>query len=58
MDVQRCALKFESYSYNTGKVRLYWFHTGIVFEDEDVRLPDFEVRKRNTANIRYATLNG
>ena len=42
MDVQRCTMTLESYSFNVGKVRLDWFETGVIF-DVMGKLPDFEV---------------
>lgn len=42
MDVQRCTLTFESYSFNTGKVRLDWYFTGVIV-DLQGKLPDFEL---------------
>ncbi|VDD90074.1 unnamed protein product [Enterobius vermicularis] len=38
MDVQRCTLTFESYSFNNEKVRLDWFDTGN-------KLPDFQLSR-------------
>ena len=32
MDVQRCTLLFESYSFNVGKVRLDWYETGVIVD--------------------------
>ncbi|MFH4976627.1 hypothetical protein AB6A40_003336 [Gnathostoma spinigerum] len=42
MDVQKCSLTFESYSFNAGKVRLHWFDTGVIMNLQG-KLPDYEV---------------
>uniref|UniRef100_A0A914DKL9 Ligand-gated ion channel 50 n=1 Tax=Acrobeloides nanus TaxID=290746 RepID=A0A914DKL9_9BILA len=44
MDVQRCTMTFESYSFNVGKVRLEWFETGVIV-DLQGKLPDFELAR-------------
>uniref|UniRef100_A0A1I7YSZ4 Ligand-gated ion channel 50 n=1 Tax=Steinernema glaseri TaxID=37863 RepID=A0A1I7YSZ4_9BILA len=44
MDVQRCTMTFESYSFNVGKVRLDWFHTGVLM-DVQGKMPDFELAR-------------
>ncbi|OZC08089.1 Neurotransmitter-gated ion-channel ligand binding domain protein [Onchocerca flexuosa] len=42
MDVQRCTMTFESYSFNVGRVRLDWFETAVIL-DLQGKLPDFEL---------------
>lgn len=32
MDVQRCTMTLESYSFNVGKVQLNWFETGVILD--------------------------
>lgn len=32
MDVQRCTMTFESYSFNVGRVRLDWFETAVILD--------------------------
>ncbi|TKR82614.1 hypothetical protein L596_016307 [Steinernema carpocapsae] len=44
MDVQRCTMTFESYSFNVGKVRLDWFDTGVIM-DVQGKMPDFELAR-------------
>uniref|UniRef100_A0A915Q5E6 Uncharacterized protein n=1 Tax=Setaria digitata TaxID=48799 RepID=A0A915Q5E6_9BILA len=44
MDVQRCTMTFESYSFNVGRVRLDWFETGVIM-DLQGKLPDFELTR-------------
>ncbi|KAI1718765.1 neurotransmitter-gated ion-channel ligand binding domain-containing protein [Ditylenchus destructor] len=44
MDVQRCTMALESYSFNVGKVRLDWFETGVIL-DVQGKLPDFELTR-------------
>ncbi|KHN88454.1 Ligand-gated ion channel 50 [Toxocara canis] len=44
MDVQRCTMTFESYSFNVGRVRLDWFETGVIL-DVQGKLPDFELAR-------------
>ncbi|VDK64703.1 unnamed protein product [Anisakis simplex] len=44
MDVQRCTMTFESYSFNVGRVRLDWFETGVIFDIQG-KLPDFELAR-------------
>ncbi|KAE9552505.1 hypothetical protein FO519_004285 [Halicephalobus sp. NKZ332] len=43
LDVQRCEMTFESYSFNVGKVRLDWFETGVILDIQQGKLPDFEL---------------
>ncbi|CAG9538766.1 unnamed protein product [Cercopithifilaria johnstoni] len=42
MDVQRCTITFESYSFNVDRVRLDWFETAVIL-DLQGKLPDFEL---------------
>uniref|UniRef100_A0A8R1TRY0 Uncharacterized protein n=1 Tax=Onchocerca volvulus TaxID=6282 RepID=A0A8R1TRY0_ONCVO len=42
MDVQRCTMTFESYSFNVGRVRLDWLETAVIL-DLQGKLPDFEL---------------
>uniref|UniRef100_A0A915EMT8 Ligand-gated ion channel 50 n=1 Tax=Ditylenchus dipsaci TaxID=166011 RepID=A0A915EMT8_9BILA len=44
MDVQRCTMSLESYSFNVGKVRLDWFETGVILDIQG-KLPDFELSR-------------
>ncbi|KAL3990233.1 Neurotransmitter-gated ion-channel ligand binding domain family protein [Acanthocheilonema viteae] len=44
MDVQRCTMTFESYSFNVGRVRLDWFGTAVIL-DLQGKLPDFELTR-------------
>ncbi|KAH7696812.1 Neurotransmitter-gated ion-channel ligand binding domain containing protein [Aphelenchoides avenae] len=44
MDVQRCTMTFESYSFNVGKVRLDWYETGVILDIQG-KLPDFELAR-------------
>uniref|UniRef100_A0A0M3IPK8 Neur_chan_LBD domain-containing protein n=2 Tax=Ascaris lumbricoides TaxID=6252 RepID=A0A0M3IPK8_ASCLU len=44
MDVQRCTMTFESYSFNVGRVRLDWFETGVILDIQG-KLPDFELAR-------------
>lgn len=32
MDVQRCSMTLESYSFNVGRVRLDWFETAVMLD--------------------------
>ncbi len=41
MDVQKCKIVFESYSYNVAKVRLNWRSWSPVFSISKSKLPDF-----------------
>ncbi|EJW83518.1 dopamine-gated chloride channel [Wuchereria bancrofti] len=44
MDVQRCTMTFESYSFNVDRVRLDWFETAVIL-DLQGKLPDFELTR-------------
>uniref|UniRef100_A0A1I7VFF5 Neur_chan_LBD domain-containing protein n=1 Tax=Loa loa TaxID=7209 RepID=A0A1I7VFF5_LOALO len=44
MDVQRCTMTFESYSFNVDRVRLDWFETAVII-DLQGKLPDFELTR-------------
>uniref|UniRef100_A0A0M3HWP6 Neur_chan_LBD domain-containing protein n=1 Tax=Ascaris lumbricoides TaxID=6252 RepID=A0A0M3HWP6_ASCLU len=41
MDVQKCYLVFESYSYNTATVNIDWMDDAVTFTREQLHLPDF-----------------
>lgn len=45
MDVQKCELVFESYSFNNAKVRLQWKHEDpvVIINRENLKLPDYEL---------------
>lgn len=43
MDEMRCELIFESYSFNTAKVRLFWKETDPVLILGSTQLPDFNL---------------
>ncbi|VDK72136.1 unnamed protein product [Litomosoides sigmodontis] len=44
MDVQRCTMTLESYSFNVARVRLDWFETAVTL-DLQGKLPDFELTR-------------
>ncbi|VDM44864.1 unnamed protein product [Toxocara canis] len=41
MDVQKCYLVFESYSYNTATVSIDWLSQAVTFSKNELHLPDF-----------------
>ncbi|VDK57842.1 unnamed protein product [Anisakis simplex] len=51
MDVQKCYLVFESYSYNTATVSIDWMSEAVTFAAEHFHLPDF--RLSNTRIYRH-----
>ncbi|KAK0415302.1 hypothetical protein QR680_011879 [Steinernema hermaphroditum] len=51
MDVQKCLLQFESYSYNTANVIVEWMTHAVTIKDNSIHLPDFALS--NTRTYRH-----
>ncbi|TKR93860.1 hypothetical protein L596_008237 [Steinernema carpocapsae] len=47
MDVQKCFLQFESYSYNTATVTIDWMTHAVTVSRKSIHLPDFVIGKIN-----------
>ncbi|VDN53278.1 unnamed protein product [Dracunculus medinensis] len=48
MDVQKCYLVFESYSYNTATVIINWMKNAVTIAENNWRLSDFRLSKTKT----------
>lgn len=56
-DSIQCQLVFESYSFNTDEVRLFWHDTPVTLM-EKVELPDFDLTGWSTDHQRVDYPNG
>uniref|UniRef100_A0AC34R8S6 Uncharacterized protein n=1 Tax=Panagrolaimus sp. JU765 TaxID=591449 RepID=A0AC34R8S6_9BILA len=53
LDHSKCEMTFESYSFNTGKVRLKWYETGVILDVQQGKLPDFELLRYEWEKSQY-----